>query len=257
MLAYKKEGKGTPVVLLHAFPLSSRMWRNDIRTLAPFAQVIAPDLPGFGGSAGESAGSIADMAGAVAGLLDHLKIQEPVFLAGLSMGGYVAFEFLRQFPKRIRGLALLSTRAAADTPETKEKRFKGIEAIRTHGLEAYGKKMIENLLGETTRKSKTEIINEVMEIILSSRPEGAMNALKAMAERRDSTDLLSAIRFPALVGAGEEDTLIKPEDARALHSAIPGSEFQLVQKAGHLINLEQPAPFQILFREFLMSKVNA
>ena len=232
------------------------MWRNDIQALSPFAQVIAPDLPGFGGSSGERSSSIAEMAGAVANLLDHLGIREPVFLAGLSMGGYVAFEFLRQFPKRLRGLALLSTRAVSDTSEAKEKRFKGIEAIQTQGLEAYGKKMIENLLGETTRETKPEGVSEVMEMILSNRPEGPMNALRAMAERRDSTDLLSSIPFPVLVAAGEEDTLIKPEDARALHSGIPASELQMIQKSGHLINLEQPVLFQKLLREWIKQKTN-
>ena len=252
MLAFKKEGKGTPVVLLHAFPLSSRMWRSDIQALSPVAQVIAPDLPGFGGSAGESSASIAEMARAVAGLLDHLNVREPVFLAGLSMGGYVAFEFLRQFPKRLRGLALLSTRAVADTPETKEKRFKGIEAIQTLGLEAYGKKMLPNLLGETTRQNKPEVVSEVMEMILSNRPEGPMNALKAMAERRDSTDLLSSISFPVVVGAGEEDTLIKPEDARALHAGIPGAQLHVLPQCGHLFNLEQPKISWKILTDFVL-----
>ncbi len=251
MLAYKMEGKGVPVVLLHAFPLSSRMWRDDIKALYPFARVIAPDLPGFGGSSAESVSSVGEMAVAVADLLDHLRISEPVILAGLSMGGYAAFEFLRQFPERIRGLGLFSTRAVPDTPETREKRFKGIEAIETHGLEAYGKKMIVNLLGETTRQSKPEIVKEVMEMILSNRIEGPMNALRAMADRRDSTGLLASIRFPVMVVAGEEDTLVKPEDARALHSQIAGSKLHLVPKTGHLVNLEQPALFQKFLKDFI------
>lgn len=251
MLAYQTEGQGQPIVLLHAFPLSSRMWKNEISAFSSQLKVIAPDLPGFGGSSGEKAPSIAAMAQSVADLLDHLKIQEPVLMAGLSMGGYVAFEFLRQFPNRLKGLGLFSTRATPDTPETREKRFKGIEAIQAHGLEAYGKKMLENLLGETTRRSRPEIMREVTEMILANQPEGPVQALRAMAERRDSSDLLASIHFPVTIVAGEEDVVVKPEDAHALHSQILGSELHEVAQSGHLVNLEQPAVFQEILKEFL------
>ena len=251
MLSYQTIGNRSPLVLLHAFPLSSKMWKEEIRGFSNSVRVIAPDLPGFGGSVNEKASSIAEMAKAVAALLDHLKIPGPVFMAGLSMGGYVAFEFLRQFPDRVRGLGLFSTRALPDTLETREKRFKGIEAIQAHGLPAYAKKMIENLLGETTRKTKPEVVREVMNMILANPPEGPLNALKAMADRRDSTELLASIRFPVVIAAGEEDTVVKPEDAQLLQSEIPGSRLRLVPKCGHLINLEQPAAFQEILASLL------
>ncbi len=251
MLAYEMKGKGSPVLLLHAFPLSSQMWRREIEILSASYKVIAPDFPGFGGSSAEKPASIAEMAKAVKVLLDDLGVREPVFIAGLSMGGYAVFEFLRQFPERVKGLGLFSTRALADTPETREKRFKGIEAIQAHGLEAYGKKMVENLLGETTRRAKPEITEEVMKMILANKPEGPINGLKALADRRDSTSLLPAIHFPVLIAAGEEDTIVKPEDARTLHSQIEDSVLKIIPKAGHLINLEQPAEFQKILLEFL------
>ena len=254
MLSYKIEGKGSPVVLLHAFPLSSRMWQSEIKAFALFAKIIVPDLPGFGESLLQKEMSIAEMAKSVAELLDHLGERGPVFIAGLSMGGYIAFEFMRQFPARVKGLGLFSTRATPDSPEAREKRFKAVEAIQTHGIEAFGKKMIENLLGETTRRAKPEIVREVMDMILANRAEGPVNALKAMADRRDSTDILPSIHCPVLIVAGEEDTLIPAEAARELQSRIQGSELRFFPKTGHLINLEQPDLFQKMLKDFLNRK---
>ncbi len=255
MLAYKLKGRGIPILLLHAFPLSSKMWERELDYLSSDFQVIAPDLPGFGGSPVQTGPSIPGMAQEVAQLLDHLKITEPVFAGGLSMGGYVAFEFLRQFPVRVRGLGIFSSRAAPDSPETREKRKKVIQTIEEMGFPAFAKKNVESLLGRTTRAQNPELVNEVIQRIVENRPEGATAALRAMAGRRDSTDLLSSIRFPVLLVSGEENSLVPPEEEEQLHEKISGSELHVVAKSGHLVNLEQPAAFQKIFSEFLRSKI--
>lgn len=244
-------GKGVPLLLFHAFPLSSAMWAADLPRLAEHGRVVAPDLPGFGRCPRQEEPSIAGMAQEAAGLLDGLGIREPAVVGGLSMGGYVAFEFLRQFPDRVRGLALLSTRAAADEPGARAKRLKAVEEIRRNGLEAFARAILPNLLGRTTLDSRPGVAGQVTEMILANRPEGVADALLAMAGRRDSTDLLGSIHVPTLVVAGDEDSFIRVEEAQALAARIPGARLEVVGKAGHLVNLEQPAPFQAALTRFL------
>lgn len=251
MLACEVTGQGPPVVLLHAFPLSSEMWRPQADFLKPYVRLITPDLPGFGKSSRQKTPSIAGMALEVARLLDQLEIREPVFVGGLSMGGYAAFEFYRQFPERVRGLGLFSTRAAADTPEARAKRMKTIELIRTSGLEPFTQAVIPNLLGKTTLEKNPAAAARVKEIIFKNDPAGVTDSLLAMAERRDSSDLLAGLKIPVVVAAGGEDLFIPLAEARAMHARIPGAAFELFAHAGHLMNLEDPEIFNAALKRFL------
>ncbi len=251
MLAGHDEGKGKPVVLLHAFPLHSGMWRPQTKRLAKKNRLILPDLPGFGKSPPQAEPSISEMARAVAMLLDQLGIKEPVFMAGLSMGGYVALEFLRQFSGRVKGLGLFATRATADTEEARNNRFRSIETIERFGIEPYVKKIVKSQLGKTTQELSPGVLTEASNIMNSNPANSAIDALRAMAERRDSGDLLASISFPVLVVAGEEDTLATPAEMRGMHEKIRGSEFHEIPRAGHLINLEQPDAFNHLLETFL------
>src|SRR5262245_23324312 len=113
--AYLESGSGRPLVLLHGFPLSKAMWGPQVLWLADAARVLAPDLPGFGGSRGfDGPPSVEAMADRVAEFLDALQIREPVVLGGLSMGGYVALAFARRHAARLRGLLLADTKADPD-----------------------------------------------------------------------------------------------------------------------------------------------
>jgi len=243
-----------PLVFIHAFPLSQGMWKVQGQRLREMARVITPDLPGFGGSARLAPPSIPRMAREIAALLDQLKIQEPVVVAGLSMGGYVAFEFLRQFPERVRGLGLFSTRAAADTPEAREGRLKAARKIQDEGLEPFAKGILPKLLGKTTIATKPRVVEEVTRMILANDPDGVADALLAMADRRDSTELLGAIRCPTLVIAGEEDAFIPVSEGRGMRDQIPGARLEVIGKAGHLVNLEQPEAFQAILERFLLEQ---
>ena len=251
MLAYEAFGRGTPVVLLHAFPLSSQMWAREADALKEILQVILPDLPGFGKSPRQTQPSLPEMAVEVAQLLDYLGIQKPVFIGGLSMGGYVTFEFLRQFPERVCRLGFFSTRPAADTPEARGGRLQTVEKIKNEGLPAFADKMLTNLLGKTALKDKPLLVRQVKEMILANQAGGITDALRAMAERRDSTDLLKWVQEPSLVIAAEEDSFVPLEEAESFAQEIPGAEFHVMKQTGHLANLENPAAFQILLENFL------
>lgn len=238
-------------VLIHAFPLSHAMWEAESEGLQKLARVIAPDLPGFGGAARQQKPSIPRMAQEIAALLDRLKVTEPVIIAGLSMGGYVTFEFLRQFPERVRGLGFFSTRAVADTPEGREGRLKTAQKIRNEGLEPFAKAILPKLLGKTTMESNRQVVEEVTRRILANDASGVADALLAMADRRDSTDLLGSIRCPTLLIAGEEDAFIPVSEAQGMQARIPGARLEVIGKAGHLVSMEQPQAFQAILERFL------
>ena len=251
MLAYEVAGQGPPILLLHAFPLSHAMWKDQIAPLAQLGRVIAPDLPGLGRSARQVNPSIADMAAAIAGVLDALTVQEPVVVAGLSMGGYVAFELWRQFPSRVRALGLFSTRAGADTPEQRAGRQRLAEQVRREGVEPVIQTIMPKLLGKATLASQPMVVEAVQWLILANKPNGVADALLAMEARQDSTPLLPSISVPTLLLAGDEDTIVSSEDWEAMKQAIPHAKLERLDKAGHLLNLEQPAEFLGAFRRFL------
>ncbi len=220
------------------------MWEAEIPVFSRTARVIAPDLPGFGKSPRQAAPAIPEMARAVGELLDHLNVREPAFVAGLSMGGYVAFEFVRNFPARVKALGLFSTRAAPDTPEGRENRLKTAQKIRTEGLGSFPQTVMPRLVGKTTLQSRAAVVEQVTQLILANEPEGVADALVAMADRRDSSDLLAGLSCPVFVITGDEDSFIPVSEAGALAQAIPGAKLEVIPRAGHLVNLEQPDPFQ-------------
>lgn len=253
MLAYDATGQGTPIVLLHAFPLSRAMWAVERDRLARFGRVITPDLPGFGGSPRQAKPSIPDMAAQVAQLLDALAVREPVILGGLSMGGYVAFEFLRQFPQRVKALLLCATRAAADTPEQRAGRLKTAEQVRREGLAPLTKAILPKLLGKTTLESNPAVVDQVKRLALANAPDGVADSLLAMGDRNDSTTLLPSIVCPTLVVAGEEDAFIPTAESERLQQQIPNARLELIPQAGHLVNLEQPSAFQSAVDRWLLA----
>lgn len=251
MLNYQTSGQGMPLVLIHAWPLSSNMWSHQLETLKNKAMVIAPDISGLGKSSRMRTPSIETVAQQVAEILDHLKVKDPIVIGGLSIGGYVTFEFVRQFPERVRGVGLFATRANADTPEVREKRFKNIEFLETHSLDEFLPRVIPNLLGKTTITSKPEVVEKVKSLILENNPEGICDMLQAMAARRDSTQLLGEISLPTLVVAGEEDGFVTVEESKAMYAKLPNAEFHVIPKTGHLLNLESPEVFENIISEFL------
>jgi pimeloyl-ACP methyl ester carboxylesterase len=232
-------GVGTPVVLLHAFPLDSRMWLPQVEALGGY-EVIVPDLRGFGAGAA-LAGEVSDMdlmADDIALLLDERKL-ERVVLCGLSMGGYVALAFARRHMDRLGGLVLCDTRAGADSDDARAARLAMVERVLAEGVGFLPETMVPRLLGETTRRDQPELVASVTQTILDQHPRGIAAAQRGMAARPDSTEVLSRITVPTLVITGLEDALIEPEESREMAASIRDSRLVQVPGAGHLVNLEK------------------
>lgn len=236
-------------MLIHAFPLSSAMWEHERRALRDAAYpIIAPSLPGFGGTAvprGDA--SMDDYADSVVAAMDAAKIERAA-VAGISMGGYVAFAMWRRHRARIERLFLADTRAEADTDEARDKRLRLAELIREHGIEALLKTPPEWL-----RKGSPHW-DPLLKMIRGQTPEGVAQGSIAMAHRPDSRPDLPTIDVPTAVVVGEDDTITPLEMAQAMSDAVTGATLSIIPGAGHIANIEAPTAFEAALRAWLQRK---
>jgi pimeloyl-ACP methyl ester carboxylesterase len=251
-LYHRDAGSGPPVVLLHAFPLSSAMWLAQREALIDAFRVITPDVRGFGGSPlGDEAPSLDAVVDDVAALLDAKELED-VVLGGLSMGGYVAMAFLRRYPHRVRGLVLADTKATADAGPARETRERIARQVTAQDSAAsLLEEVLPKLVGRTTAGSRPLVYGRVKAFVQSAPPAAVAWAQRAMAARSDSFDVLRTAEQPALVIVGEEDELAPPSDAEAMAEALPDAQLVRIADSGHLTAVETPEEFNSALRAFL------
>ena len=246
------EGSGDPLVLLHAFPLNGRMFEPQMAAFSGGRRVVAPDLPGFGRSPRTPAQpDVHYYAEGLLSLLDRLHFGR-VVLGGVSMGGYVAFEFMRLFPERVSALVLANTRPEPDPEEMREIRNQMAHSVAREGVEVLVELQMERLLAPDSLQDE-DLVEDVRAMILENSPDGAVAALGAMRERPDSRPLLGEINVPTLVIGGEEDGISSPEVMGAMAAEIPGARHVTIPGTGHLSNLEAPEKFNAALHELLKS----
>ena len=240
------------ILFIHGFPFDHAMWRHQVAALSDW-ECLAPDLQGAGSApapASRDAYSMAVYARDLTTVLDRRGIDTTV-VCGLSMGGYVTFELLRQIPQRVRAAVLCNTKSAADAPEGKRGRDALAEKARSKGASAVADELVPKALSRTTLERNQSVVRDVRAMIERQQIDGIVGALHALRERPDSTPLLDTIRAPVLVVAGSADQITPAEGMREMARAIPGAQFSLIQDAGHLSPLEQPAAFNATLNGFL------
>jgi 3-oxoadipate enol-lactonase len=231
------------------------MWEGQLSLADTGWRVIAPQLRGFDGGAGDPpAASVDDYAGDVIDLLDALHVKQAV-IGGLSMGGYVAFALLRLAARYVQGLVLADTRSQADTPEGVAGRTRLLQIVQDKGPSAVADDMIPKLLSETTRSTRPAVVELVRSLAVASSSDAIAGAIRALMTRPDSTPLLSSIHVPTLVLVGDEDALTPPPASEEMQRAIAGSELVRIPQSGHLSNLEQPELFNAALAAFLTHRV--
>lgn len=251
---YEDHGKGIPLVFVHGFPLSRRMWQPQLSGLSDIARIITMDLRGHGDSEAKPGPySMELMADDLISLLDVLNINERVILCGLSMGGYVVFSSFRKYRERIAGLILTSTRAGADSQEGKLQRDQTVSKVESDGKEPVIEGMLPKLMAPATYEQKPDLVNMVRDIMLSISTEGMVGDLIAMRDREDSVPLLNAIDIPTLIIHGTEDQIIPVTEAEKMEAGIPNSRLRVLPSAGHLPNLEQPVLYNQEVSRFLIN----
>lgn len=247
VLAHQDVGTGgTPVVLLHAFPLDRRMWRRQLDALS--TRAVVPDLRGFGASPGVG-GSVDDHADELCDLLDALSIERAV-VAGLSMGGYVAMAFARRHASRLAGLLLADTKAGPDNDEAKKGREANIERARNEGAVAVFDAMRPKVFTPRTDRAHVE---ELRAIAASQSTEGVVAALEMMRDRPDATGALADIHVPTTIVVGSDDAATPPSEAEFMARAIAGAKLVSIEKSGHFSNVEGASEFNRALLELLVS----
>ena len=250
-VGYSDQGNGTPLVFIHAFPLSKTMWQPQVDALKDTYRVITIDLGGHGESdIVPWNDSLDDYAKDVIHLLDHLGIAQAVFV-GLSMGGYTLFAIYRHYPDRVKAMVLADTRAQADSEEGKAGRASMAQVAFSDGAPAIADLMLPKLLSPSTIERHSQIVEQVRQMILQTSTGGIVVDLAAMAARLDSTDLLSTITCPTLIIVGENDVATPVSESQYMANRITGSILVTIPEAGHLSNFEQPAAFNGALRSFL------
>ncbi len=247
-LHYEDRGQGLPVLLIHAFPLNSAMWQPQLDALAEEFRLIVPDLRGFGGSTVPPGPYLMEQfADDMVALLDHLGLEQ-VVVGGVSMGGYVTFAFWRKYAARVRALVLSNTRAVPDTEEARTGRENNAQLAEREGVGIIAESMLPKLLSPG---ASADLRERLYAIVGRNQPAGIAGALRGMALRPDSTELLPQIKIPTLVLVGAQDGISIPAEMHTIHQHIPGSWFTEISDAGHLANVENPTHYNEALRNFL------
>jgi pimeloyl-ACP methyl ester carboxylesterase len=216
------------VLLLHAFPLDSRMWDGVAPAVAAAGfEVVAPDLRGEELELGFEAWAPHVLA----------RVEGPFVPVGSSMGGYLAFELWRQAAERIPALALLGTRATPDSPEQRLARDDSIRLLGEAGREPFWEELVPRLFAEGVDPA---VVARAHELTLEQPITALMAVQETIRDRADSRPTLSAIAVPVLVLVGDEDRLTPPSDSEAMTAALPDARLVRIPGAGHLAALERP-----------------
>jgi 3-oxoadipate enol-lactonase len=251
-LFVSEAGSGPVILCGHGFPLDHGMWRGQLDGLSGHYRVIAPDLRGFGRSAGSPpVESLDGFVDDLCDLLDGLQIEEPVVFCGLSMGGYIAFRFAILAASRLRGMILCDTRAAADTPEVVANRHRMVDLVGRGAAATVVDAMHAKLFASTTFEQQPELTEDTLRVMLSTAPATIIAALLAMASRPDATPMLPDLPVPSLWICGSEDEITPAEEMRASAAMTPGSRCVEIPAAGHMAPLEQTSATNAAIVDFM------
>jgi pimeloyl-ACP methyl ester carboxylesterase len=233
-LAYERHGRGTPLVLIHGYPLDHSIWSPVVPILENNFDIIIPDLRGFGESRSQAKSpTMTNMAEDIAALIESLEIKKTV-VVGHSMGGYVALAFARSFPRRLLGLGLVASQAGADAPEKKVGRYQEAEHILSHGVGDVAEDMSFKLT------DKPSLQGDLKVLMNRQNPQGMAGALHAMAERQDSMQLLAQLESQVVLVHGLSDKLIPVERARQIKKTLKNGFLTEIEGVGHLPMMEAP-----------------
>ncbi len=245
------------MLFVHGFPLDHTMWQAQIHEFSKTHRVIAPDLRGFGGTDGALYSvSMEQFADDLAALLDALAVEGPVVLCGLSMGGYIAWQFVQRHVARVAKLIVCDTRAAADSAEAAANRLKMADIVLRDGPEPVVWAMMPKLFAQCSSDASNSdycpaMIASVRQMVLNSNPIAIAAAHRGMAVRPDITSWLPTLNVPTLVVCGEHDAISPPAEMKAIADAIPHAQFALIEKAGHMAPMEQPEAVNAAIRSFV------
>jgi 3-oxoadipate enol-lactonase len=252
-IVYWALGAGPDVVLLHPFPAHHEFWVPVAEALATRYRLILPDLRGHGESGvGDGPATMEKHAADLARILDEANIGRAP-LVGVSIGGYLMFEFWRKHRARASALVLCNTKAPADGPEARAARLQAANDVLERGTESFFETMIQRVLAKTTRENRPDLADGALRMMRKMSPEDVAQVQRGMAARPDSVETLKTINVPTLLITSDEDNLTGVNEAELMRQHIPNSQLKVIPKASHYSPWEQPEEATKLLRTFLDS----
>lgn len=233
-------GPATALVLLHGFPVDHRMWDGVIESLAVGIPVIAPDLPGLGGTAVPDGEPSLDRSADEVAALVEAEGHARVVVAGLSMGGYVALALAERHPQLVAGLALVDTKATADDDAARANRARVASEVESTGSVEPVLGMVGSLLSGDSVRERPGLPAEITGWITEQTPAGVAWSQRAMAVRPDRSSVLASFDGPVVVVVGEDDTLTPLAAAQHMTDVARHAELVTIPGAGHLSAVETP-----------------
>ena len=249
--------KGPILALAHGFPLDHSMWKYQIEYFSTRTRVVAFDLRGFGQSTGGSGNcTMADYADDCAAALTALGFEKPVIFCGLSMGGYVAWQFWKRHRQMLAGLILCDTRAAADTEEVARGRRRMAFDVLARGSHFVADAMLPRLMAPQTFEQFPDRVEMLRRVMAETSSEAISTAQRAMASRIDVTRWLPQIDIPTLAICGVEDEISRVDEMETFTEQMPMANLSVISSAGHMAPFENPAAFNEAIERFLETLVD-
>ena len=189
----------------------------------------------------------------LAEFLDELNLgaDQPIVFVGLSMGGYIAWQFVRKYARRAAGARAARHAQLADTEEARAGRLKMAENVAEWGSGRVAEMMGPKLSAPSTFKTKPEVVAAVRRVVESTSPAAIAAAQRGLAARPDMTSFLPQIKVPTLVIVGDEDAISPPAEMQAIAAAIPNAEFVVIPNSGHMTTMENPEAVNAALSEFI------
>jgi 3-oxoadipate enol-lactonase len=250
-IVYRILGEGSPVVLLHPFPVNHEFWLPIAETLSSRYRVVLPDMRGHGDSGvGDGPATMEKHAADIARVMDDADIGRAP-LIGVSIGGYALFEFWRHHRGRVAALGLCNTKAPADSSEVRNGRLQAANDVIDRGTELFFQSMVPRVFSRNTREMRPDLVEGALRMMRKMSPEEVAQVQRGMVARPDSVDLLKTINVPTLLVTGDDDILTGANEAELMRQHIPNSQLRVIPKAGHYSPWEQPEEVSRILRQFL------
>ncbi|WP_346238217.1 alpha/beta fold hydrolase [Niabella insulamsoli] len=250
IISYKTAGDGKAVVLLHGFGADSSIWEEQMAHLKNQYLVIAPDLPGIGGSELTSDQSMEGIAEIIKAIIENEEV-EKVALIGHSMGGYATLAFAEKYPEWLTGFGLFHSTSIADNDEKKAAREKGIEFTRSHGAASFLETTAPKMFAKSSKENNQPLYNRFMDELPEMTKEAVIDYYEAMMKRPDRTAILKNAKVPVLFVYGAQDEIIDLDKTIEQASLPAVATVEILKQSGHLGMIEEPAATNRIIEDFL------
>jgi pimeloyl-ACP methyl ester carboxylesterase len=250
-IAYWKEGKGKPLVLLPGFCETKEMWKSFVQPLLGKYELWCPDLPGFGDSplpAGTF--TLVTIANDLADWMLDNKIGDAAVI-GHSLGGYLALEMARLPKLDLSGLGLFHSTAYPDSPDKKNTRDKTVAFVKKHGVQTFIQSSLPQLFSPQNRTKCQQDISSLLHFASQIPAEGIIGYTLAMRDRKKNMETLLDFQKPTIMICGEEDTAVPIADSLDHKDAV--DQFHQIANCGHMGMFEQTQKSQEAVQAFMDS----